>query len=53
MRHTIYVIYKYPSFVDSGYLYRGSYSARTIVGAYLKALWATRFEWQYYIYRLE
>lgn len=53
MKHVVYVFYKYPSFVGQGMVYRGSYSARTKLGAYLKAFWDTKFEWQFYNYYLD
>lgn len=53
MKYIVYVFYKYPSFVDKNVIFKGSYSARTKIGAWIKAFWNTKFEWSFYKYYLD
>lgn len=48
MKYIIYIHNKHPI-----KLYKNAYSANTKIGAWIKALWATKFNWKYYRYLLE
>lgn len=52
MKYTVSVFDKH-YLLEGNRLFRGSYSARTKIGAYLKAFWNTRFEWSFYNYYLD
>lgn len=53
MRKVVSVTYKYIPLCTHTPLYRGFYCSQTVVGAWIKALWATRFQWNYFNYTLE
>jgi len=48
MKYTVYVKYKYPKG-----LYISSHHAYTKIGAWIKALWNTRGNWEYFNYNIE
>jgi hypothetical protein len=52
MRKVIYIFYKPDRFHNEPLLYKAVCSSTTI-GAYIKALWLTRFKWKIYKYVLE
>ena len=53
MKYIVYVFYKYPYFVNKGIIFKDSYAARTKIGAWIKALWDTKFTWSFYNYYLD
>lgn len=53
MKYIVSVFYKYPYFVGKDRIFKCSYSARTKIGAWLKAFWNTKFEWSFYNYYLD
>ena len=48
MKYVVYISYKYPN-----NLYRNVYSLRFKIIAWIKALWDTRFHWEYFNYNIE
>lgn len=50
MKYAVYVTYKYPTYNNC---YRGIYCSSTKLGAYIKAFWNTKFNWQYFNYVME
>ena len=51
-RHVVHVTYKYIPGANH-ILYRGTYCGITKLGTYMKALWATRYNWRYFNYIIE
>lgn len=52
MKYIVYVFDK-QYLLEGNRLFRGSYSARTKIGAWIKAFWDTKFKWSSYNYYLD